>query len=168
MRATVRYDEEVDIMTIDTAPDIRIAVSSSAEDGLVADYATEGGFDVVGSEFWAAGKHPAPFCASTETADAEARKSAAISHVKNDYDRESDTLTVTSRYEVADTADVGSGVIANFGYWATLARPCKDCYDFVGFELYNASVCLAPYFKLNRAPWLRPKAVPIDAADAGY
>ncbi len=152
MKATVRYDKEVDIMAIDTAPDIRIAVSSSVEDGLVADYGSEDGFDVVGIEFWAAGKHLAPFCALSEAEAVEARKAASKFSVKADYDKEFDTLKVTSRYEVAECSDVGGGITVFFGYWDDSCNPCKECCDMVGFELHNASECLAPYFQLNRAP----------------
>ena len=152
MKAKVRYDKEVDIMTIDTAPDIRVAVSSSAEDGLVADYGSEEAFDLVGIEFWAAGKHLAQFCALTESDVREAQRGASRFHVKAAYDLEADILTVKSRYEVAETVEAGGGIVAYFGYWDSSCEPCEKCYDFVGFELHNASECLAPYFKLNRAP----------------
>ncbi len=152
MKATVRYDRKVDIMAIDTAPDIRAAVSSSAEDGLVADYGSEGGFDLVGIEFWAAGKHLAQFCASNEAEAVAAQGEASRFQVSAAYDKKADILTVKSRYEVAETVEAGGGIVAYFGYWDSSCEPCKQCYDFVGFELHNASECLAPYFKLNRVP----------------
>ena len=152
MKATVKYDKEVDILSLDTAPDIRVGVSSSVEDGLVADYKSEDGFDVVGIEFWAAAKHLAPFCAITEADAMQAQKEAAKFHSRAHYDKDADVLAVTSRFEISDKVDAGSGIIAYFGYWNTSCKPCNECYDLVGFELHNASECLAPYFKLNRAP----------------
>lgn len=150
--ATVRYDEEVDIITVDTAPDIRIGVSSSVVDGLIADYKSEATRELVGIEFWAAHKHLAPFCASTEKEAAEARRAAQAFVVKTDYDREKDILTVSTSHEVSKKVDSGAGIIAYFGYWDSSCEPCEKCSDLVGFELHNASECLAPYFRLNRDP----------------
>ncbi len=152
MKAIVRYDQEVDIMVIDTEPDIRIAVSSSVVDGLVADYGSEDDFDVVGIEFWAAGKHLAPFCAPSEVKAVEAREAASEFYMKADYDKEADILTVKGKYEIAESRDAGSGIVTYFGYWDSACQPCQECYDLVGFELHNASECLAPWFRLNRAP----------------
>ena len=150
--ATVRYDEEVDIMTIDTAPDVRIGVSSSVEDGLIADYRSEVARELVGIEFWAARKHLAPFCALTEREASEARRAAHAFAVKTDYDREKDILTVRTGHVVSKKVDSGAGIIAYFGYWDSSCEPCEKCSDLVGFELHNASEYLAPYFKLNRSP----------------
>ena len=152
MKATVRYDKEADIMAIDTAPDIRIAVSSDVEEGLVADYGSRERHDLVGIEFWSAGKHLAQFCALNEADVREAQKEVSRFHVNAAYDAEADILVVKGRYRVAKKVDAGSGIIGYFGYWDSSCEPCEECYDFVGFELHNASECLAPWFKLNRAP----------------
>ena len=58
---SVRYDKEADIMVIDTKPEISIAVSSSVDFGLVADFGSEAGCDVVGIELHSVGKLLAPF-----------------------------------------------------------------------------------------------------------
>ena len=150
MALTVRYDKEVDIMTIDTAPDIRIAVSSSAEDGLVVDYGSEGGYDVVGIEIHAVNESLAPFCALNETEAAQAQeKSDSTPGVRFSYDKNGDILSIKSKYEVVSTSEVGGGLIAHFGYWDP---SYEKSYGVVGIELHNASECLAPYFKLHRGP----------------
>jgi uncharacterized protein YuzE len=147
---TVRYDREVDIMTIDTAPDIRIAVSSSAEDGLVVDYGSEGGYDVVGIEIHAAKESLAPFCALSETEAIRAQEKAdSTPGVKFSYDKKADVLIIKSKYDIVSTSEVGGGLKAHFGNWDPTY---EKSYTVVGIELHNASECLAPYFKLNRAP----------------
>ena len=85
----VRYDQEADIMTIDTAPNIRIAVSSSVDFGLVADFGSEDGYDVVGVEIHSVGKLLAPFCALTNADAIRAQKAVAKFSIKYGYDKDS-------------------------------------------------------------------------------
>ena len=143
----------MDIINLYTAPEIRIGVSSSVEDGLVADYASERSHELVGIEFWAAGKHLAPFCVTNEADVAKAEMEASKFPSKASYDRELDVLTFASKYEVAAKISAGGGIVAYFGYCDASCEPCEDCYDLVGFELHNASECLAPWFELNRGPF---------------
>ena len=148
MSLTVRYDGEVDIMTIRLAPIAHIAVSSSIDFGLIADFGSEDGFDVVGVELPSAGKLLAPFCASNEKDAVKAESIASKFSIKYCYDKVSDILTVQTGYPSVSKSEVGSGLVAHFGYYDPA---CEDTYDMVGFELHNASECLAPWFKLNRA-----------------
>ena len=150
MALTVRYDREVDIMTIDTAPDVRITVSSSPEDGLVVEYGSEDRWDVVGIEIHAVIESLAPFCALSQAEAARAQeKSDATPGVRFSYDKEMDILAIKSKHKTVSTSDVGSGLIAHFGYWDP---SYEKSYTVVGIELHNASERLAPWFKLNRAP----------------
>lgn len=150
MVLTVRYDREVDIMTIDTAPDIRIKVSSSPEDGLVVDYGSEDRRDVVGIEIHAVRESLGPFCALSRDEAVQAQeKSNSTPGVRFSYDKEMDILVIKSNHKTVSRSDVGGGLIAHFGYWDP---SYEKSYTVVGIELHNASECLAPYFKLNRAP----------------
>ena len=157
---TVRYDKEVDIMVIDTAPNIRIADSSSVDFGLVADFGSEDGYDVVGVELHSAGKLLAPFCALTGDDALRAQMAVAKFSIKYGYDKETDVLSIKTGYDPVSSSDCGGGLIAHFGYWDPACA--ADSYDVVEVELRNASECLAPYFKLNRAPL--PGVARIDAA----
>jgi uncharacterized protein YuzE len=149
-KLTVRYDNLVDSMTIDAAPDIRIATSSSVDHCLIADYGSEDGYDVIGIELLAVGKLLAPFCASNKIDALKAQKVAAtMAPLQADYDKEADTLTIQSGRDVEFKSDVGEGLIAYLGYEDYVYH---DRYDVVGIELHNASQCLAPWFRLNRAP----------------
>ena len=147
---TVRYDKEVDIMVIDTKPKISIADSSSVDFGLVADFGSEAGYDVVGIELHSAGKLLAPFCASTSADAFRAQKAAAKFSIKYEYDQETDILSIKTGYDPVSSSDCGGGLIAHFGYWDPSGA--ADSYDVVGIELHNASECLSPWFKLNRHP----------------
>ncbi len=150
MALTVKYDREVDIMTIDTAPDIRIAVSSSAEDGLVVDYGSEGGYDVVGIEIHAVKENLAPYCALSEAENIRAQEKAdSTAGVRFSYDKKSDVLLIIGKYDIVSTSDLGGGLKAHFGYWDP---SYEKSYTVVGIELHNASDRLAPWFQLNRAP----------------
>ena len=156
----VRYDQEADIMTIDTAPNIRIAVSSSVDFGLVADFGSEDGYDVVGVEIHSVGKLLAPFCALTNADAIRAQKAVAKFSIKYGYDKEADVLSIKTGYDPVSSSDCGGGLIAHFGYWDPTCA--ADSYDVVGIELRNASECLGPWFILNRSPL--PGAARIDAA----
>ena len=149
MSLIVRYDTEVDIMTIRVAPGVPIAVSSSLDFGLIADFGSEDGFDVVGVELPSAGKLLAPFCASNEKDAVKAEIIASRFSIKYRYDKTSDVLAVQTGYPSVSVSDVGGGLVAHFGYFDPAY---EDAYDVVGIELHNASECLAPWFKLNRAP----------------
>lgn len=146
---TVRYDQEVDIMAINIEPQIKIAVSSSVDFGLVADFGSEDGYDVVGVELHSAGKLLAPFCALTNADAIQAQKAVAKFSIKYGYDQETDILSIKTGYDPVSSSDCGGGLIAHFGYWDPACA--ADSYDVVGIELRRASECLAPYFKLNRA-----------------
>ena len=147
---SVRYDKEADIMVIDTKPEISIAVSSSIDFGLVADFGSEAGCDVVGIELHSAGKLLVPFCALTGDDALRAQKAAAKFSIKYGYDQETDILSIKTGYNPVSASDCGGGLIAHFGYWDPSGA--ADSYDVVGVELHNASECLLPWFKLNRAP----------------
>ena len=148
MKLKVRYDEEVDILTVDTG--LKIATSSSVDFGLIADYGSEKGYDVVGIELMSARKLIAPFC-TVNSKDFLALQEVAskIKTLKAEYDVEADILRISTTREVEFPYKVGDGLIAFMGFED--AR-YQDSYDVVGIELHNASECLAPYFKLNRAP----------------
>ena len=147
---TVRYDKEADIMVIDTKPKISIADSSSVDFGLVADYGSEDGYDVVGIELHSVGKLLTPFCASTVADAFRAQKAAAKFSIKYEYDQKMDILSIKTGYDPVSASDCGGGLIAHFGYCDPSG--VADSYDVVGVELHNASECLSPWFKLNRAP----------------
>ena len=148
MDLRVRYDEEVDILTVDTG--LEIAVSSGVDFGLIADFGSEEGCDVVGIELMSARKLIAPFCAVNSAGllssqDAE----TSIKTLKTNYDVKSDILSVRSTRKAEFSLEVCDGLLVFMGYED---EAYKDRYDMVGFELHNASECLAPWFKLNRNP----------------
>ena len=144
----VRYDKEVDALVLYSGS--RIVTSSSVEDCLIADYGSEDGFDVVGIEFLAFSKLVAHLCDPRGYSYREAEKYAStLAPLKADYDREKDVLTVKSGHPVEFPYKVESSLIVHMGYEDSLYT---ERYSVVGFELHNASECLAPYFKLNRAP----------------
>ena len=147
---TVRYDQDADIMTIDTGPKVSIAVSSSVDFALVADFGSESGYDVVGIELHSVGKLLAPFCALTSADAIRAEQAAAKFSIKYGYDHETDILSIKTGYDLVAASDCGGGLIAHFGYWDPACA--ADSYDVVGVEIRNASECLSPWFKLNRAP----------------
>ena len=148
MKLKVRYDQEVDILTISTG--LKIATSSSVEFGLIADYGSEDGYDVVGIELMSAGKLIAPFCAINPVDSFRLQEIAAkIKSLKTNYDKDADILTINTNRGVEFSFAVGDVLIAYMGYDDSLYT---DCYDVVGVELRNASECLSPWFKLNRAP----------------
>ena len=149
MKLAIRYDKEADIMTIDTANGIQIADSSSVEFGLVADFGSEDGMDVVGIEIHAVSQHLAPFCALTEAEAVKAQKAVTKFNIKYGYDKEADILTIHTQRDIVSSSNVGGGLVAYFGYDDVRY---EDTYDVVGVALHNASECLAPHFKLNRAP----------------
>lgn len=69
--------------------------------------------------------------------------------LRADYDKSADILTISTGRAAERSLEVGTGFVAHLGY-ANKAYIKK--YSVAGFELHNASECLAPYFKLNRAP----------------
>ena len=69
--------------------------------------------------------------------------------LKAEYNRAEDILTISAGLTVYQSFYGGHGFIAHLGYQND---PYIRKYSVVGFELHNASECLAPYFKLNRAP----------------
>ncbi len=148
MNLNVRYDEEVDILTVDTGRPI--AISSSIDFGLVADYGSEESCDVVGIEIMSAGKLIAPFCA-VNYKDFLALKNTAsmIKSLDAEYDKEADVLKISTTRNAEFQYEVSDELTACLGYEDSA---CQDTYDMVGFELRNASELLSPYFKLNRAP----------------
>ena len=151
MRPAVKYDVMVDSLTIDARDDIRIAVSSCVEDCLVGDFGTENDTDVVGIELLAAGKLLAQFCAVSES-DAlnNSRKAASdMAPLRADYDKSADILTISTGRIIELSFQVETGFIAHLGY---ANKTYANKYSVVGFELHNASECLAPHFKLNRVP----------------
>ena len=144
----VNYDKEVDALVLYTGSSI--VTSSSVEDCLIADFGSEDGFDVVGIEFLAFGKLMAPLCQSADSDVLKARENVSImAPLKADYDRDGDILIVKSGRPVEFPYEVESGLTVLMGYENSLHT---DRYSVVGFELHNASECLAPYFKLNRLP----------------
>ena len=150
MKLKVRYDKEVDILTIDAG--LNIATSSSVDFGLIADYGSEEGYDVVGIELVSAGKLIAPFCALNPADMIKLQKIASgIKSLKTDYDKESDILTIKTTRGVEFSFVVGEDLIAYMGYEDAAYQ---ERYDVVGIELRNASKLLSPWFSLNRPPAL--------------
>lgn len=142
----VEYDSEVDILTFDTG--LQTAISSSIDFGLIADYGSEEGYDVVGIELMSAGELIAPFCASDLAGSHKSREAASkIKSLKIAYDKEADILTINTTRDIEFSFDAGDGLIAYMGYENNAYR---DAYDVVGIELHNASELLAPWFRLNR------------------
>lgn len=142
----VRYNKEVDILTIFT--DRNIATSSSVEFGLIADYGSEDGDDVVGIELLSAGKLIAPFCALNPADSIKLQEFAAkIKSLKTNYDKEADILTIKTNRNVEFSSAVGENLIAYMGYENVTYQ---ENYDVVGIELRNASKLLSPWFRLNR------------------
>ena len=157
MKLKVRYNEEVDILTVDTG--IKAATSSSVDFGLIAGYSSEEGYDIVGIELMSAGRLIAPFCALNSTDSLGLQKVASkIKSLETNYDRESDILTINTSRDIEFSYDVGDGLIAYMGYEN---NAYKDAYDVVGIELRNASKLLFPWFRLNRAP-LAPEGAASD------
>ena len=148
MKLKVRYDQEVDILTISNGR--KIATSSSVEFGLIADYGSEDGYDVVGIELMSAGQLIAPFCAINPADSFRLQEIAAkIKSLKANYDRDADILTISADRGVEFSFDIGDDLIAYMGYDDSLYT---DNYDVVGIELRNASERLSSWFMLNRAP----------------
>lgn len=148
MKLKVRYDQEVDILTISNGR--QIATSSSIEFGLIADYGSEDGYDVVGIELMSAGKLIAPFCAVNPADSFRSQEIAAkIKSLKTNYDKDADILTISADRGVEFSFEVGDDLIAYMGYDDSLYT---DNYDVVGIELRNASERLSRWFMLNRAP----------------
>ena len=146
MKLKVRYDKEVDILTIVTG--LNIATSSSVEFGLIADYGSEDGYDVVGIELLSAGKLIAPFCALNPADKIKLQEIAAkIKSLKTNYDKETDILTIKTNRNVEFSLTVGENLIAYMGYENVTYQ---ENYDVVGIELRNASKLLSPWFSLNR------------------
>ena len=148
MDLRVGYDEEVDILRLYTG--VNIAVSSSIDFGLVADYGSEDGYDVVGIELMSAKNLIAPLCAGSSKdllglREIESKGSSWTS----EYDPEADVLRIGTAREVEFPYRVSDALIAHMGFED---RSNREAYDLVGFELHNASEYLAPYFKLNRSP----------------
>ena len=71
MSLQVRYDPDVDILTVWTGQ--QIAASSSVEDSesLIVDFGKEDGFDVVGFELLGAAKLLAPYFSAANPGRAE-------------------------------------------------------------------------------------------------
>ena len=150
MRPAIKYDARVDSLTIDARDGVRIAMSSCVEDCLVGDFSSENGTDVVGIELLAAAKLLAQFCAVNESDALDSWKAASdMAPLRADFDKSADILTISTGRTAERSLEVGTGFVAHLGY-ANKAYIKK--YSVVGFELHNASECLAPYFKLNRAP----------------
>lgn len=146
MKLKIRYDQEVDILTIVTG--LNIATSSSVEFGLIADYGSEDGYDVVGIELLSAGKLIAPFCALNPADRIKLQEIAAsIKSLKTDYNNGTDILTIKTSRNVEFSFAVGENLIAYMGYENAAYQ---ENYDVVGIELRNASILLSPWFSLNR------------------
>ena len=146
MKLKVGYDKEVDILTIGSG--LNIATSSSVDFGLIADYGSENGYDVVGIELLSAGKLIAPFCALNPADRIKLQEIAAsIKSLKTNYDKETDILNIKTSRDVEFPFAVGENLIAYMGY-ENVAYP--ENYDVVGIELRNASKLLSPWFNLNR------------------
>ena len=116
----------------------------------MGDFSVESGGGVAGIELLAAGKLLSQYCAGTAIDTDKSSKSASeMAPLKVEYDKGQDILTVSTGRSIELSSEVVQGFIAHLGY-ATKNRSKK--YSVVGFELHNASVCLNPWFKLNRAP----------------
>ena len=152
MKPRVKYDGKVDSLTIDAGKSISIEVSSSVEDCLVGDFGSDEGRDVVGIELLGAAKLLRQFCSSGnwggEVFDSK-KAATAMAPLKPEYSADADILTVSAGRAVEQSHEVGTGFVAHLGY---AREGLSDKYSVVGFELHNASECLAPWFKLNRAP----------------
>ena len=131
----------------------RIALAQSQaqaarDTGVVGDFSSENGTDVVGIELLAAAKLLAQFCAVNESDALDSWKAASnMAPLRADFDKSADILTISTGRTAERSLEVGTGFVAHLGY-ANKAYIKK--YSVVGFELHNASECLAPYFKLNR------------------
>lgn len=151
MKPRVKYDGKIDSLIIDAGKSVKIEVSSSVEDCLVGDFGCSERKDVVGVELLGAAKLLGQFSAGTGwgLAVSDPKESAsAMSPLKAEYSADTDILTVSAGRTVELSQQIAAGFFAYLGY----AREGRSKnYSVVGFELHNASECLAPWFKLNRA-----------------
>ncbi len=82
------------------------------------------------------------YCAVNESDALDSLKAASdMAPLRADYDKSADILTISTGRAAERSHDVGTGFVAHLGY-ANKAYIKK--YSVVGFELHNASECLAP------------------------
>ncbi len=142
MKLSVRYDQEFDILDLDTGERCRDGASLLPPE--VSDIAvlikTKDGYDVAGLIVMGASDYLSPHFARKETGPPVPRDKPPIST----YDPATDTLTLG--YTTADPALITQDNAYLIAYWQPNPAYPDDCNDPIGVSILNATNHLAPCF----------------------
>ena len=151
MKLSVSYDQEVNILDLDTGERCSDGASLLPPEvsGIVARIKTDGGYDVAGLIIMGAAASLSPHFARRETGLPVPLVKPPIST----YDPATDTLTLG--YTTDDPALITQDNDYLIAYWQPDPAYPEDCNDPIGIAILNAAQHLAPYF------------VPVEPAASG-
>ena len=142
MKLSVRYDQEFDILDLDTGE--RCCDGASLLPPEVSDIAvlikTKDGYDVAGLIVMGAAASLSPYFARKETGLPVPLAEPPIAA----YDPATDTLTLG--YTTADPALITQDNPYLIAYWQPDPEDATDFNDPIGVSILNAAQHLAPYF----------------------